>query len=188
MSFEKKSNKSNNEQEVEKHLDVEIISKINDQLVEQLVNVEDKVYPSAMRLGQESMRDVLNYKAPKIIIKNKDLVIGYLLTIPAKAEEISEALKKEHRQDKILYVWDIAIEKEYRNLKTIFKLYEKLLAESKKQKYKKIVAHVRVSQRLSKILQQRCGWHFIKREENWSGFGEPFDYLEFDLNKSKKQK
>ncbi|MCD6471110.1 GNAT family N-acetyltransferase, partial [bacterium] len=170
---EMEKEKLEEKKEKNKEFKVEVVGEVNDELVNQLAEVEEAAFPPEMRLGEETIRSVLKSETPQIILKLNNKPAAYILTIPAT--EMGTGGKD------ALYIWDIGARPEVRGIKTIKALYDKLIEEAKRRKYKKLTAHVRVSQHLSDVLQKRYGWKFIKRIENWAGFNEPFDYLEYNL-------
>jgi len=79
-----------------------------------------------------------------------------------------------------LYVESIATDPAARNIEGFIEMLHALKEEAKQKGYKKISAHVRVTNGLSEIMQRR-GAKKLRTIENWHDFGEPFDYLELEV-------
>jgi len=167
----------------EPKIEIEIIKKPDQRILQVLEEIEKKCFPSELQESAEEIKEHFKTKGIQLIVKEDDKIVGYLTSLPAK--EIDFA-KKEHQTKDTLWIWSVDILPEKRGLKIAKMLYDKLIEEAKKRKYRKLVGVVRVNQHLSDVLQKRMGWKFIERYENWYGSGEPFDYLEIDLEEKNK--
>ena len=98
-----------------------------------------------------------------------------------ETKEVPSLVDKNHLNKETLYIWTIAIKPEERSLKTFSNLIKEFYGQAKERRIKKLVMHARVNEHLSDVLQSRYGAKKIRREENWLDSGEPFDYLEIDL-------
>lgn len=163
---------------------VDIVSAIDEDTLSQIKELDDSVMPEKMRYNIEDLRDCFNFEnGVKILVRDEDKNIrGYLIALP-KSEEYEDLHEKDPEllpDDKSLYLESIVIKDG--DLKTLIKVLATLREEAENRGYKNLSMHARVSEGLSNVLQKRYGAKFFRRIENWFDFGEPFDYLEIDLD------
>ncbi len=155
---------------------IEEISRINSDLIEKINQLEKVCFPEELQTPAE---EYLAMKGLHFVLKKDNQIIGNLSAV--ETEEIPSLVDRNHLNKETLYVWTIAIKPEARSLKNFNKLIKELYEKAKERKIKKLVMHARVNEHLSDILQARYGAKKIRRVENWLESGEPFDYLEIDL-------
>jgi len=78
----------------------------------------------------------------------------------------------------------MATKPEFRNTGIFLRIINTIAEEAKKRGYKKIFAHARVENNLSGLLQKK-GAKKLRTIDNWHDFGEPFDYLEIEIEEKK---
>ena len=165
---------------------IEIISQLDESILQDILSVEKASFPDQMQSNLEDLRETLeNPNGIQIVVRSQEgKVIGYLSSKPQKEayEELKNWDPEIDQEDQTLYVESIAIEPEARDLQTFLKLGRVFIEEAKKRGYKKITMHARVASGLSSILQKRYGAKALRKIENWHDFEEPFEYLEIDLS------
>lgn len=166
------------EQKEKEKYSIETVEKATPETLRALEKIEEKCFPYGLRESVEEIEEYFKTKGIQLLAKEGRNIIGYLTSLPAK--EIDFA-KKKHKTKDTLWVWSVDILPEKRDLKIAKMLYDKLMEEAGQKGYKKLAGVVRVKQHLSNILQKRMGWRFIERYEDWYESGEPFDYLEKDI-------
>jgi len=165
--------------------EAETVSEINDKVLSEITTIEKDVFPEEMQLDEGEIKAIIeNPKTITIVIKKQDEApSGFVIAMPNS--EVYEELNSEDPDFKndpeLLYVYDIAIEEKDRNLSNFLIMTQSLVKEACKKGFTTITVHARKNEGLSEVLQKRYGAHFIKTIENWSDYGEPFDYLELDL-------
>jgi ribosomal protein S18 acetylase RimI-like enzyme len=165
---------------------IEIISRLNEDVLQDILSVEQESFPPQMQSDVEDLRQTLeNPNGIQIVIKSQEgNVIGYLSSKPQKDayEELKKWDPEINQEDHTLYIESIAIKPEARNLTTFLTLGKALIEEAKKRGYTKITMHARIAGNLSAVLQKRYGAKVLRKIENWHNFGEPFEYLEINLS------
>jgi ribosomal protein S18 acetylase RimI-like enzyme len=163
---------------------IEVIKKLDKETLEKILEVEKASFPEKMQSDLEDLKETLeNKKGVQIVVKNeKGEIISYLSSKPLKDafEELKYYDPELKPEKNVLYVESIAIKPKERNLKLFFELLKTFKEEAKKKGYKKIACHARISNNLSSFLQKR-GAKKLRTIENWHNFGEPFDYLEIEI-------
>ena len=165
---------------------IEIISQLDESILQDILSVEKASFPDQMQSDLEDLRETLkNPNGIQIVVRSQEgKVIGYLSSKPQKEayEELKNWDPEMDQEDQTLYVESIAIKPEARDLQTFLKLGKVFIEEAKKRGYKKITMHARVATGLSSILQKRYGAKALRKIENWHNFEEPFEYLEINLS------
>lgn len=170
--------KTPEEQEKEVKIEIEEIGRLTPDLIERINELEESCFPESLRTPAE---EYLEMEGIHLILKKGNQIIGNLSAVETK--EVPSLVDKNHLNKETLYIWTIAIKPGERSLEAFYNLIKELSKKAKERKIKKLVMHARVNEHLSDILQLRYGAKKIRREENWLGSGEPFDYLEIDLEK-----
>jgi len=162
----------------------QVIEEIDEETLRKILEVEQASFPEEMQSDIEDLRDTLeNEKGIQIITKNQEgEIVSYLSS--KSLEDAYEELRNydpELRPEKdVLYVESIATKPENRDIKVLLRTLNTIKEEAKRKGYKKIVAHVRVQNNLSGLLQKR-GARKLRTVDNWHNFREPFDYLEMEV-------
>ncbi len=153
--------------------------------LEQILAVEREVFPPLMQSSPEEIKTIIsNKKGIHLLIFNNEQIVGYLASVPHN-DEYPDLIKYDKDfvlDDKALYIDSIAIKIGHRGLGLANLVFHELIKIAKQKGFDKISMHVRVSTGLSQRLQKLPAVAFIRRLDNWYNFGEPFDYLEIDLN------
>jgi hypothetical protein len=162
---------------------VELVDSIDPPTLEEIQKLDDLVMPEDMRYEAGDLKECFESKEGiHILVKNnKDEIIGYLTSLPKDLEyEFLHEKDPEFTKDSnSMYVESVLIKSgDFLTARKVFKLF---VNEAINRGYKNISMHTRVSEGLSDVLQKRFGAKFFRRIENWYGYGEPFDYLEIDL-------
>jgi hypothetical protein len=163
---------------------IEVIKKLDKETLEKILEVEKASFPEKMQSDLEDLKETLeNKKGIQIVVKNeKGEIISYLSSKPLKdAFKELKYYDPELKPEKyVIYVESIATKPKERNFELFFELLKTFKEEAKKRGYKKIACHARISNNLSSFLQKR-GAKKLRTIENWHNFGEPFDYLEIEI-------
>jgi ribosomal protein S18 acetylase RimI-like enzyme len=163
---------------------VEVVKKINKELLEKILLVEQASFPEEMQSDLADLKETLeNRNGIQIIAKNeKGEVVSYLSSKPLKDafKELKDYDLELKPEEDALYIESIATKPEERNIKIFLRILKSLQEEAKRRGYKKITMHARVENGLSEFLQKK-GAKKLRRIENWHNFGEPFDYLEVEI-------
>lgn len=161
-----------------------VLKVISEQEVQAILDIDKKIFPT-MPVDEEEIRGTLESEGVQVILSDADAkTVGYIVSLPHEEayeflSEIDPGLVKETGG---LYVESIGILPEHRSLKNFYQLWSTFAAEAQQKGFKKITAHVRVSEGLSSVLQKRFGAVKFRTYENWADFNEPFDYLEIALD------
>jgi len=157
----------------------------DEKLVAELVALHKKAIPTHMQYdksGQyfaEALRDERNLN---IVMRGQDgTVIGHLLGIPQSRvfEELRRWDPDMQDDSERLYLDTIQILPEQRHRNLSIYLIRKLCEEAEKRNIFKLSMHARTTTGWSRYqFRIFSGVRFLRRIENWYGFGEPFDYLE----------
>jgi hypothetical protein len=159
------------------------IAKPNESDFKDILELDRAIFPG-MEVEEEELRESFESKGVQVILRGSDgEAVGYITSLPH--DEAYLFLKAgdpelEPRASAV-YVESIGILPENRSLKNVRDMWEAFSDDAKEKGFTKVTGHFRVSQGLSTVAQKRFGGKFLRRLENWSGFGEPFDYIEIDL-------
>ena len=173
--------------EQEKELVVaNLLKSISEQDVQEILDIDKQIFPS-MPVEEEEIRETLESEGVQVVLKDaKSKIVGYIISLPHEDayEFLSEIDPNIENQVGGIYVESIGILPEHRSLKNFNQLWSTFAAEAQRKGFKKITAHVRVSEGLSAVLQKRFGAVKFRTYDNWADFNEPFDYLEMELGAS----
>jgi ribosomal protein S18 acetylase RimI-like enzyme len=171
------------------NFEVEIMNHNDKKIVDQLVCLEEKCFPMEMRnpSSYEYYSSVLN--DPKIIsllLRYKGKIVGFLV-----AREYDRAYDDLSNHDpdlrenkkKLFYVDLIQIHPRFKINGGLSLLVVKLIEKSLDNKLKGFCLHARKKNGLSQFMQRIFSCKRLHSIDNWLGFGEQFDYLEFAVNK-----
>ena len=176
------------EKKVKKEFEIERVKEFSQKDLREIEEVEKASFPPAMQSDLEDLREtLLQKKGVQIILREKGgKILGYLSSKPQDVayKELKEWDKDFKPNKKALYVESIAIKPEARGLKTFLNMLKELKKQAAVEGYEKISCHARVQNGLSDFLQKR-GARKLRRIENWHNFGEPFDYLEIEIENIK---
>lgn len=174
------NNPESNEKE---ELKASVIENISEEQFKELVQLDKTIFPG-MDVEESELRESFESEGVQVILRDeKEKILGYLTSLPHN-EAIEFLLEDDPdlvSEVASLYIESIGILPEHRSLKNILAMWQIFQSKAKEKGYKKVTGHFRVSQGLSDVVQKRLGADFFRRMENWSDFGEPFDYLELDL-------
>lgn len=156
------------------------------EILEQILTIEREVFPPLMQSSSEEIKTIIsNKQGIHLLVFNNKKIVGYLTAVPHN-DEYQDLIKYDKAfvlDNKALYIDSIAIKPGHRGLGLARLVFQDLIRIAKQRGFDKISMHVRVSTGLSQRLQSLPAVKFIRRLENWYNFGEPFDYLEINLNK-----
>ncbi|MEI7480144.1 MAG: hypothetical protein WCJ59_00780 [bacterium] len=176
-------NLQNSIQELAENFTVKTVQSITNEELTEIKTLDDSMMPEQMQYDLKDLRESFESANGVYILVRNNLgkIVGYLSSLP-KNEEYDGLVEFDPefaKNNSSLYIESILIKGG--DLTILKKVFSTLTTEAKNKGYTNISMHTRVSQGLSDILQKRYGVKFFRRIENWYGFGEPFDYLEFDL-------
>lgn len=172
-----------NEEGADKTCSVSTKKYFNEEEFVQLCRVENGSFPKKMREGPAALREIIdNQKGIRVVLKNgKGRIVGYILSIPH-----NDAYKylKEHdpyfkEDSSALYIEWAAILPRYRHRGEFFKLFRRFITEARRRGYRKITMHSRSN--VFTPIMQHYGAHKLYAIQNWYGFQEPFDYMEYQI-------
>jgi ribosomal protein S18 acetylase RimI-like enzyme len=167
---------------------LETIKEFGEETLNQILAVERASFPEEMQSDLKDLEETLkNKKGIQIIAKNnKGEIVAYLSSKPLKNayEELKDYDPELKSEKDVLYIESIAIKPEFRNTNIFFRIIKNIEEEAKNRGYKKISAHARVKNNLSDFLQKK-GAKKLRTIDNWHNFGEPFDYLEIEIDDKK---
>ena len=143
---------------------------------------------------KEELRELLEYEdSIKIVVRDKNgKIFSYLVAAPMvrEFEWLKDYDKELKPEEKFLYLESIAIRLDIKPEKVLPVFLNSLFESARKNNFEKVVMHARVNNGFSEKMQKFYQAQYFRRLENWYNFGEPFDYVEVDLEKyfsSKKQ-
>ncbi len=157
---------------------------IDENILQQILNIEEASFPPQMRSNIKDIEEtLLSERGIQIVAQNENgEIISYLSSKPLTEayEQLRSYDPEIESQERVLYVESFATIPEARELSLFLNILRQLLEKAKEKGFKKIAMHARVKNGLSRFLQRK-GAKKLRTIENWYNFGEPFDYLEFDL-------
>lgn len=165
-------------------LTAEVAQCIDDSVVMNVVLINEQSYPAAWDYddSKEYYRQML--RKPKnitILLKDDEKDVGFLLAIPH-----DDAVEELERDDPhmvydpaIYYIENVAILPAYRSKDGFTKMLDILRSELKKREISKISMHARVSNNLSKNIQDNMNVMEKRRINAWKyyNFEETTDYI-----------
>lgn len=176
--------KKTKEEVGKKQYRIEMIKEINQSILEDILKIETASFPEEMQSDLEDLKETIQNKdGVQLIARDKKgNIVSYLSSKPLVAayKELSDYDNGLKPEKDVLYVESIATDPAARNIEGFIEMLHALKEEAKQKGYKKISAHVRVTNGLSEIMQRR-GAKKLRTIENWHDFGEPFDYLELEV-------
>jgi len=168
---------------------VEEIFKVDEETLKQIFQLEKDCFPEQMQSDDKELRELIeDPELIKYIVRDaNDRIFSYLAAVPMvkEYEWLKDYDKELSPDEKSLYLESIAIRPDIKPEKVLPDFLGALFKKAKNEKFNKLVMHARVNNEFSKKLQEFYAAKFFRRLENWHGFGEPFDYLEIDLEQNK---
>jgi len=169
--------------------EVEILSHNDKKVVEALVCLEEKCFPLEMRnpSSYQYFSNTLNDpKNISLLLKFKGKIVGFLVAKEYKQvyNDLSNHdpdLRKNKKQ--LFYVDLIQIHPRFKINGGMSLLIIKLIQEVLGKKLKGFCLHARQKNGISSLMQKIFNCKKTHSIDNWLGFGEQFDYLEFIINK-----
>ncbi len=160
-----------------------ILDQVTEEQVQEIIDLDKRIFPT-MPIEEEEIRETLSSEGVQILLRGESGdAIGYVISLPHNQayEFLSELDPELIEEAEGLYIESIGILPEHRSLPNLRKLWVTLTDQASVKGYKKITAHVRASEGLSGVFQKRKGAIKGRTIENWADFGEPFEYLEYEL-------
>lgn len=164
-----------------------VIDVVSEQEIQDILDIDKKIFPT-MPVEEKEIRETLESNGVQILLRDiESKTVGYIISLPHDDayEFLSETDPNIIKETDGLYVESIGILPEHRSLKNFNQLWRTFATEARQKGFKKITAHVRVSEGLSSVLQKRFGAVKFRTYDNWANFNEPFDYLEMGLEDDK---
>jgi ribosomal protein S18 acetylase RimI-like enzyme len=150
-----------------------------------LVDLHQRAFPAHLqsadpaRYFAEALGDERNLNI--LMRDGTGTVIGYLLGIPQSQvfEELRRWDPRMRDDPERLYLDIIQVSPEQRGKSHALRLFQAVCAEAERRGYFKLSMHARTTNGINLYLQRIFAEiRFLRRIENWFGFGEPFDYME----------
>lgn len=154
-------------------------------LVAALVELHRQAFPPQMQTPDpkgyftEALGEVRNLNI--VMRDHSGAVIGYLLGIPQSLiyEELRQWDPAMQNDPERIYLEMIQAQPAPPGSNRARPLFQALCAEAEKRNIFKLSMHARTVTGLNRYLHRLfVNIRFLRRLENWYGFGEPFDYLE----------
>lgn len=166
---------------------VELVGDLDEETFKQIVASENAAFNKNMRFKPEDIAEVLaDKRGVHLVMRDpENKIIGYVSTLPHN-EEYGNLVQYDPdftKEDDALYIESFGSGPAGRDPHLSVAAFDRLIEEAGQKGYKKLTMHARVSNGFSRGLQKLYGAKFIRRVENWGDFGEPFDYLEIDIEK-----
>jgi len=165
-------------------LTAEVVQSIDDAIVLNVVLINEQSYPAAWEYDDSEEYYGQMFRKPKnitILLKNDGENVGFLLAIPHDdaVEELESDDPLMVYDPAIYYIENVAILPAYRNKEGFRKMLDILRSELKKREISKISMHARVSNNLSKNIQDNMNVIEIRRISAWKyyNFEETTDYI-----------
>lgn len=169
--------------------EVEVMNHNDKKVVEQLVCLEEKCVPMEMRNASsyEYYSSVLNDpKVISLLLRYKGKIVGFLA---AKEYEKAYDDLSNHDPDlrenkkKLFYVDLVQIHPRFKINGGLSLLVSALIQQAVENKLQGFCLHARKKNGLSQFMQKIFSCKRLHSIDNWLGFGEQFDYLEFMADK-----
>lgn len=165
-----------------------VLEVISEQEVQDILDIDKRIFPTMP--VEEEIRETLESEGVQIVLKDAEAqTVGYIISLPQEeAYEFLSGIDPDIvKESGGLYVESIGILPEHRSLRNFNQLWSTFATAARQKGFKKITAHVRVSEGLSSVLQKRFGAIKFRIYDNWADFNEPFDYLEIELEGSQAE-
>lgn len=168
---------------------VERITKLDEETLQQILEVEQVSFPEKMQSDKEELREILeNQDGIHLLVRDEGgRVCGYIAGL-RQSQEYDDLKKHDpafEKGEKNLYVDSIAVKPDDRSMERFNTLFGTLIEEATDNSFEKITMHARTSTGFNRLVKM-LGGKSIRMVKNWYGFGEDFDYLEMDLPKQEK--
>jgi hypothetical protein len=172
-----------------KKFEVEIMNHNDKKIVEQLVYLEDRCLPMEMRnpcsyeYYSNTLKDQNNIN---LLLKYKGKIVGFLVAKEYKRvyDNLSNHdpdLRKNKKR--LFYVDLIQIHPRFKLNGGLTLLVSKMIEKALGKNLQGFCLHARKKNGLSQFMQKIFSCKRLHSIDNWLGFGEQFDYLEFAINK-----
>ncbi len=167
---------------------IEIMSSVNESLINDIVDIERESFGPALALDnmkEHFSKKFMNKNNVRILLKANGTKIGFLLAIPHI--EANQDLKEDNisigEDASRFYIESIAVLPAYRKQKGCSIMLDTLIKELAKKNIYKISIHARVSNGLSKFIQNKTAVTELQSIDKWKyyNFKEPCDYIEANL-------
>jgi|GEM_PF-6218440 len=155
---------------------IEVMNDLPPEVAEQIIGMEEMLFPEALRWDEEEFRNTLNSSTPKVVAYDENgNVIGYIIS--EKHNDILDELRKadpdiEEISDAV-HLASIGIHPEHQGKGYFSKLMKKFLEHVGSRH---VTAHAR-SANNSSIGFQKHGGVVVHSVPDWYGSGETFDYI-----------
>ncbi|MFA6047788.1 MAG: hypothetical protein WCV59_02850 [Parcubacteria group bacterium] len=168
---------------------VEILDHNSKRVVDELVCLEEKCFPLEMRnpSSDDYYSAVLNDpKNISLLLKYKGKVVGFL--VAKEYKRVYDSLSNHdpdlrENKKRLFYVDLIQIHPRFKINGGLSLLVSKLIEKALEKDLQGFCLHARKKNGLSQFLQKIFDCKRLHSIDNWLGFGEQFDYLEFAINK-----
>ena len=166
-------------------LKIQTVTGYDEKLVVELVELQKKAFPAHMQLAEparyyaDGLRDDNSMNI--VMHDQNDKLIGHLQAFPQSSvyEELTRWDPAMQDDPERVYLDIIQVLPEQRQRSNGLRLFQAVCAEAEKRNIFKLSMHARTITGLSEYLHRIFAEiRFLRRIENWYGFGEPFDYLE----------
>lgn len=153
--------------------------------IQEIISLDNEIFPPEMWVDASELKETLESAGVQTVLKGEGgKIVGYIISLPHNQAypnliELDPELKQE---EQALYIESMGIIPKHRSLKNFLTLLHGFNDQARQVGFQKITGHFRVSQGLSSVLEKRFGGKKFRRIEDWAGFGEPFDYIEINLN------
>jgi len=169
--------------------EVEILDRDSKKIVDDLVCLEEKCFPLEMRNpnSQEYYHNTLqDPQNISLLLKYKKKTVGFLVAKEYKG--VYDYLSNHdpdlrENKKKLFYVDLIQIHPRFKINGGLSVLVGKLIEKALEKNLQGFCLHARKKNGLSQFMQELFKCRKLHTIDNWLGFGEQFDYLEFAVNK-----
>ena len=167
---------------------------VTEELVDQLVNIEEQVFPQDKQAGRTYMQHHLTHPQALIfILKDDDTgkIVGYRHSVPATDAWLMPDTPRylPYKTREVLYQSDIALLPKYWGKANMGDKFREYMKEAKRRGFKYLATHtehengIRPGATLSQKYQN-LGFEEKWQEPNWGGGTQSYDFLVLDLDKA----
>lgn len=174
----------NNLKRLNPSLNCRVVS--SDDHVDEVWSIEKAVFPLHMQDSLDTLKSFFaTDDAHGIIIYSKKAPVGVLkghhLSLANTAADVLDAEDLKTKHDVTFYMDSVGVLESVRSTRLLDFLMHEMAVDMRRFDYQYVTAHARVKGGLSRLYRRRYKAKVLATYDDWSGFGEAFDYILVDL-------
>jgi hypothetical protein len=162
--------------------DIEIETDLN-----LLMSIDNQCFEDKLRTSADELKEFFDdeYSFGSILYQDGKAIGYYSAAFEDIEDEDSELnlLEVMKEEADTCHMYNISIIPEFRSIITLDYMAHECFFKAKQLEYDHITSTSRVKTGLSRLFKQRYGGKILKRYENWENYGEPFDFMYFNIKR-----